>query len=88
MILNEGLETLGTDEHLNGKWRAGIFENSALKKIVFPSTLKVIKHRTFADCKELKDVEFSKDIEKICMGAFKGSGLKSVEFPASLRTIA
>ena len=54
--LNEGLDTLGTDEYPDGKYRCGVFEDCALESIYLPSTLKRIEYRVFMKCKNLKRV--------------------------------
>ena len=89
VVLNEGLETLGTDEYPEkDKVWYGTFEESAVENINLPSTLKRIEYRAFRGCKNLKGLEFPAGLEKIGLYAFSDSGLESAEFPASLRTIA
>ena len=83
VILNEGLEVLGTDD----KKDCGVFEESGLESVKFPSTLKRIKCTTFFNCKKLKSVNFSDKLEYVGACCFSGTGLESVKFPASLRII-
>ena len=47
---NEGLEVLGTDEYDgNGEKYLGIFEDSSIKSIELPSTLRRIEYSVFRD---------------------------------------
>ena len=87
-LLNEGLETLGTDEYLpDGKRYPGVFQESGLKRVKFPSTLKRIEYTTFMDCERLRVAHLPDKLEYIGGTSFSGTGLESVEFPASVRTI-
>lgn len=55
MDLNEGLETLGTDERSDdGCMYYGAFEESAIERISIPSTLKKIEYSAFESCKDLE----------------------------------
>lgn len=57
VVLNEGLEALGTDEYLNGSAvMYGVFHNSALEDIKLPTTLKRIEYNAFHSCKGLKRI--------------------------------
>lgn len=45
VILNEGLETLGTDEYKSdGKGYLGVFQESGLRRVRLPPTLRRIEH--------------------------------------------
>lgn len=89
VVLNEGLEVLGTNEYLpDGKRYPGVFEKSGLHSVRLPSTLKRIEYRTFIKCKKLKSVRFPEGLEFIGRGCFSETGVESVEFPASLRVIS
>ena len=88
--LNEGLETLGTDEKPDDKYLYhGVFEGSAIEKIGIPSTLKRIEYSTFEGCKSLTAVEFGTNcqLEKIRFRAFENIGLEEFVAPPSLRII-
>ena len=85
-VLNEGLEVLGTDEYPESS-ECGVFQDSALKSVKLPSTLRRIEHCAFADCADLKSVVLSDGVEYIGRAAFARSGLQSFTRPASLRTI-
>lgn len=87
-VLNEGLETLGTDECMpDGKRYPGVFQESGLEHVKFPSTLKKIGYRVFMDCEKLKVVHLPDGLECIAGSCFSGTGLESVELPASVRTV-
>ena len=87
-ILNEGIETLGTDERsLDQLTFCGVFQESRLKKVKFPSTLRVIKNETFMGCNCLKSVQLPEGLTEIGLRAFRESGLESVETPSSVRII-
>ena len=64
-----------------------MFQNSALKRVKLPSTLKRIECRTFAGCKNLKTVELPNGLEYIGKECFYESGLESVRIPSALKTI-
>ena len=89
MRFAEGLEVLGTDERQRGgRGFDGVFQNSALKSVEFPSTLKRIEHSAFAGCKNLKAVCLPEGLEYLGIGCFLGTGIENIEFPASLRIIS
>ena len=55
--LNEGLETLGTDEYPGqNDYYSGVFESSAVEDVRLPATLKVIEYGAFAECASLKNI--------------------------------
>ena len=63
-VLNEGLEYLGEDELVPDDRRSqGVFEESGLRDVRFPSTLKKIEYRTFARCRNLKAIELPNGLE-------------------------
>lgn len=57
VVINEGLEVLGTDEYTkdSGRWY-GVFEESSLNCIELPQTLKRIEYSTFEGCSNLKSI--------------------------------
>lgn len=76
--LNEGIEAL----------EKNCFAKSKIKKINFPSTLKVIGNDAFLDCFDLEEVDLSKTkIETINEYAFYGTGVKKVTLPETLASI-
>ena len=69
--LNEGLETLGEKEVVNGEEEEGhAFAQSGLTNIVLPSTLREIPQNTFWECRAFKNVTFAEGLQKIGVGAF------------------
>ena len=92
--LNEGLEVLGTDDHLDGGRYCGVFEGSALESVEFPASLRTISQGAFAECKNLKTVKFNEGLEvlgtgndSLCYGVFQHSAIESVQLPSTLRRI-
>ena len=66
MILNEGLEVLGTDERKpDGEIYSGVFQESGLRHVRLPSTLKRIECDTFSDCKRLWSIRLPEELEHI-----------------------
>ena len=54
VVLNEGLEVLGTDDYSkNGSAFYGVFQGSAVEEVHFPSTLKRIEYNAFRNCRNL-----------------------------------
>lgn len=83
VVLNDGLEVLGTDEQSH----SGVFQYSGLKRVRFPRTLKRLGRRTFMGCMRLRAGKFPDGLEHIGEACFSGTGLENVRFPASLRTL-
>ena len=84
----DGLETLGTDEKAQFKYDDyGVFTNSALESIQFPSTLKRIKDAAFKNCKNLYSVQFPNGLEEIGKDCFHSSGLCELICPPNLKEI-
>ena len=87
-VLNGGLETLGTDEYApDEKTYFGVFQESWLEKVKFPSTLKIIKDDAFMGCVNLKSVRLPEGLVEIGLRAFGKSGLESITTPLSMRTV-
>lgn len=88
MVLNEGLEALGTDEYPDddGCWD-GVFEGSALESITLPSTLRRIEYSAFKFCERLKAVLLPDGLETIGTSCFAYTGLESIVFPKSMRAV-
>ena len=96
MTLNEGLELLGTDEHVEIDPQfeetyvypyEGVFFNSKLKTISLPSTLKRIEYGAFKKCAGLASISLPEGLEEIGMGSFEKSGIEHVAIPKSLVVI-
>lgn len=66
MKFGEGLEILGVDEYLNNNNTCcGLFEQSGVKHVGLPSTLKKIEYSAFKDCKNLKNIVLPGRLEYI-----------------------
>ena len=79
MVLNEGLETLGTDEYTpDGRMWYGVFQESALESVELPSTLKRIEYNAFQSCKLLKSIVLPDRLEYIGEYCLWKSGLQEV----------
>ena len=86
MVLNEGLETFGGRKDKV----KGVFRQTTLKQIMFPSTLKKIEYCTFQDYFELRHVQFHERsrLERIEERVFYGcENLKVVNLPEGLKCI-
>ena len=89
VVLNEGLEALGVDEcPIDREKYYGVFQESGLRQVKFPSTLKEIGYRAFMDCINLNTVCFPEGLELLGKSCFSETGLSTVQFPKSLRKIA
>ena len=89
VILNEGLEALGTSERPDDKqWYYGVFQDTAVEEINLPSTLKRIKYSAFQNCKHLKSVALPKGLEKIGEGCFYESEIEQIILPDSVVEIS
>lgn len=72
LIIPEGIKVIGDEA----------CENGGFKKVVFPSTLKMIGRRAFAGCRNLQEIVLKPGIEGICHDAFyKCLKLKEVKMP-------
>ena len=88
VVLNEGLETLGTDEcKLNRDKCFGVFEKSGLKRVRLPSTLRRIEYNAFLGCKNLKSINLPGRLEYIGKCCFQESGLELVNLPHGVKII-
>ena len=88
MVLNEGLEVLGTDEYKpDGGMYCGAFEGSGVRKVKLPSTLKRLEYSTFEDCENLRNITLPEGLEFIGKSCFRGSRLEQIVFPRSTRKV-
>ena len=88
VTLNEGIEVLGTNElTTDNKLFYGVFEESALRSITLPKTLRKIEYKAFENCQNLKNITLPEGIENIGEWCFYESALESIAFPSSLKTI-
>lgn len=89
VVLNEGLQALGTDEYFEGSGMYfGVFQESAVKHVDLPQTLKRIEYNTFKKCKSLKSIKLPDGLETIGLYAFSKSGLENIATPPSVRTVS
>lgn len=86
--LNEGLETLGSQEY-NADHRpyAGVFENSAVEMVGLPRSLERIEPNAFRNCKKLRHLDLRRGLRTIGVACFEDSGLESVAFPETLASV-
>ena len=89
MILNEGLEVLGSDQESQcDKENQGVFEKSAVEEVSLSSTIEAVTRNTFKDCKNLRKINFSEGLKRIESYCFAGSGVEEIVFPESLADIS
>ncbi len=66
----------------------GVFyNNTVLKKVDFPSSLKKIGANAFAGCKNLTEAVLPDGLETIGYGVFADSGIKEINVPKSVKSI-
>ena len=71
VVLNEGLEVLGTDEYKDdGNWYSGVFQGSTIESVTLPSTLKRVEYNAFYKCTNLKSVKLPEGLEYIGKSCF------------------
>lgn len=88
VVLNEGLEILGTDEQTKeGALCYGVFEESAVERVQFPSTLRRIEYCAFKDCACLKRVVLPERLEFVGKQCFRGSSFWDIAVPPALKTV-
>lgn len=87
IYLNGGKSTLSTAQTSIGECEFANVVN--IEKIILPSTILEIDYRSFYNCKELLEVDFSqcKGIKKIGEEAFYETKIKEMVIPDSVETI-
>lgn len=66
----------------------GVFyNNTVLKKVDFPSSLKKIGANAFVGCKNLTEAVLPDGLETIGYGVFADSGIKEINVPKSVKSI-
>ncbi len=77
--------------HINGypvvELRETFKENTAVKSITLPKTLKIIGDYAFNGCTALQSIVIPESVFIIKMWAFSGSGLTSVEIPKGVKEL-
>lgn len=88
VLLNEGLETLGTgEENRFGERRCGAFQDSGVAEVLLPASLRKIGYCAFKGCAELKQIALPEGLRVVGEEAFARSGLEHVALPRDLREI-
>ena len=88
VVLNEGLEVLGTNEYQdNGSGYYGVFQRSVIDSVTLPSTLKRVEYYAFKTCRNLKSINLPKKLEHIGDGCFSGSGIGEILIPKTVKFI-
>ena len=88
VVLNEGLETIGTDEYGTFKRRLeGAFQNSGVREVTLPTSLKRIEYSAFRNCQSLRSIALPKGLRSIGPHAFYGAGLQSIAVPRTVQKI-
>lgn len=83
MMLNDVIILEGVEEILSGA-----FENTEIKSVKLPDSLKILGSEVFHHCLELHSVDFGNGITVIEEGAFRGcEKLEHVELPQQLISI-
>ena len=62
VTVKKGLEFIGTNDD---RELDGVFQESALKSIILPKTLKRIEYSTFKKCTYLENITLSKGLEYV-----------------------
>ena len=84
VVLNEGLEVLGTNEYTgSGRPFCGVFQESVVEDVRLPSTLKRIECYAFQNCKRLKKIVFPDGFEFVGRYCFWGSGLQEARISST-----
>lgn len=84
VVLNEGLAELGQEVDAF----AGVFEGSALRSVVLPSTLKVIRSGAFMKCAYLTSLQLPAGLEVLESYALSQTGIREIFLGAGLRALA
>lgn len=78
ITLNEGLETLGEATFIN---------NTGVKSLVIPSTVKEVPYQCFYGCKNLTSIEFKEGITSLGGRLFQSTSVTNVVIPDSVTNI-
>ena len=78
VTINEGITAVGD----------AAFFNTAVEKIILPSTVIVVKTEAFRDCRQLREVVLNDGLETIAESAFKRTeSLSEISIPDSVKHI-
>ena len=87
--LNEGLESLGKKEVVDGvEWEGSVFGYSAVGSVALPSTLRRVEARMFEFCRNLKSIALPDGVEYIGEHCFQWSGVREIALPGTLGQVA
>ena len=75
--MSEGLECIGA------KW----FENTTVREIIIPKSVKKIGENAFYGCKNLISIILQEGLESIGDNWFKNASIKEIVIPKSVKTI-
>ncbi|MBP5580506.1 MAG: leucine-rich repeat domain-containing protein [Ruminococcus sp.] len=87
LVFPEGIEQIGIDDTQDGGGEGSFMHMSSLRKVVFPSTLKVIGKRVFTHDEKLREITLPDGIERIGLWGFLECGLETINLPDSLEII-
>lgn len=75
----EGLEALGTVKYpVNGGFYYGVFQESSLRSVKLPKTLKKVENNAFTGCRNFKGLVLPENVECIGRPSFQESVLGSI----------
>lgn len=83
VIIPEGITCIGREDVLF----SSAFGGSSVVSVTFPSTLKVVGHYTFYECKDLKTVNMNSGLEKIGSYCFYSTALETITIPESVKLV-
>ena len=101
--LNEGLEALGDPDRafeapegarlfLAGKeaearMRSGAFQDSSVRRVVLPTSLRRIERVAFEICRNLSKIDLPPHLERLAERGLAGTAISTVRVPGSLKEI-
>lgn len=65
----------------------GVFQESAIERVEFPSTLKRLEYSAFEKCESLRRARLPEGLEHIGRRCFANCGFEEVMFPSSVKII-
>lgn len=89
-IIGDELRTCGIEESISPDSTVcfSTIDMKYVETIDMPDSVEIIGPKTFNGCHNLKKVNFSKNLKKICLSAFLNcTSLKSITLPKSLKVI-
>lgn len=83
----EDCSTLQIPEGVTSIKEDALEDNTKIKEVTFPTSLKVIGDCAFSGCSGIKEIKLNRSLEEIGYDAFRGTGLTEVEIPENVETI-